>query len=258
MDKRNKESEGPPPHATGSTEPNIVAREAAEKLMCELEEAGYLDFDGGEQEERTDWLNRFTKSYLAAMERARAAQPQPSYHKQRSELEKIEHKLKHFTGQTFSFSEVEFLFNALAAERQLVQWCEVHAPTKDEPIKCCPCCEAVDERKRSEQAKQDAKDKLLPAQAAIEKHNEMQDQFVKAMDTIKNHNWLRCSQIKADLSALREHDAEIKQRLVDGLQSIASDCEEVSKDDSVGAGEKRAWVSIAKRARALAKVKERE
>lgn len=33
-------------------------------------------------------------------------------------------------------------------ERQLVEWCEVHAPTRAEPIKCCPCCEAVNERQR--------------------------------------------------------------------------------------------------------------
>jgi hypothetical protein len=34
----------------------------------------------------------------------------------------------------------------LAAEREKVQWCEAHEPTADDPIKCCPCCEAVNEQ----------------------------------------------------------------------------------------------------------------
>lgn len=69
---------------------------------------------------------------------------------------------------------------ALAAERRLVEWCLVHAPTTDEPVKCCPCCEAVNERRRFAKAIVDANtnyNALLSTQAAIEKHNKFVREF---------------------------------------------------------------------------------
>lgn len=40
----------------------------------------------------------------------------------------------------------------LREQLDAVQWCEVHAPTAEEPITCCPCCEAVHEREKLEEA----------------------------------------------------------------------------------------------------------
>jgi hypothetical protein len=53
--------------------------------------------------------------------------------------------------------------------REAVQWCEVHAPTNDEPIKCCPCCEAVHERERRKPLVE-ALEKTLPLLDSLKTH----------------------------------------------------------------------------------------
>jgi hypothetical protein len=66
-------------------------------------------------------------------------------------------------------NEIRELRQQLAAGRELVQWCEVHAPTNDEPIKCCPCCEAVHERERRKPLVE-ALEKTLPLLDSLKTH----------------------------------------------------------------------------------------
>lgn len=51
-----------------------IAAEAAEQQVCALEERGYLDFDGGEQEDRVSVVEQLRDMIQSAIEKAGLAQ----------------------------------------------------------------------------------------------------------------------------------------------------------------------------------------
>lgn len=175
-----------------------------------------------------------------------------STHPHKGELEKIEHKLKHFEGQTFVFSEVEVLINELAAEREkadnLFKVARKHC-VENQQLKSELAAERqlrlqeTDDANRLTCEKTELEQQLLSALAAIEKHNKEWENY----DAVHR-------QIYVDLSVLHQHDAEVRKPLMGLLLAIKPSLQNAANDTQF-AGQRSVRLELIRKIDALAKAK---